>query len=373
MNALKEIMLALCGLFACFSANASAQDDQAKPDIGNRMTMSVSIPLSQPEQASPETSQKALSSREQQIENLNAQIEQMQAVLKNLKSSLPSSAPAAPASAVPKAPVLPASPPAPHAEPFRMSTANTIWLLAASAFTIWLSRKWATRNRTGKAESPPDIQQSPIRTPAARPVHGHFAGSITHKHAIKADEVDSMIEEAELYAIHGHLNNAIELLRNITLQHPSRIEAWLLLLSIFRGNVREFEVNARRFLEAVGENDAWREIQEVGRGMDPENPLYSDPEIRQHNGPDEAMQSGDKKKNRPANPPESLGSPRSISDVLVRMGAVTEPELEHVLTDFDPKRHGHCGNYLASSGLITQKQLYAALLRQLSGASQDGA
>jgi hypothetical protein len=64
----------------------------------------------------------------------------------------------------------------------------------------------------------------------------------------------------------------------------------------------------------------------------------------------------------------SLGKPGPISDVLVRMGMITEPELEHVLSDFDPKRHGHCGNYLVSRGLITERQLHAALLQQLSGA-----
>ena len=200
-----------------------------------------------------------------------------------------------------------------------------------------------------------------------------------------------------------------------------------MLLSIFRGNTRQFEVIAKKFLKTVGRNDAWREIQQVGCCIDPENPLYFDPDIqspqakpekRQALGSilvdiqalskeeleknlsqfdhlrdgklgshllnkgligqrelDEALklQNKESKKCQPANPLESMVRPRSISDVLIRMGAVTEPELEHVLADFDPKRDGHCGNYLVSSGLITQKQLYAALLQQLSGMMEDEA
>ena len=52
----------------------------------------------------------------------------------------------------------------------------------------------------------------------------------------------------------------------------------------------------------------------------------------------------------------------------MEMGLVTEQELDHVLTGFDTRYHGNCAQHLVTCGLITQKQLHAALLRQLSGA-----
>ncbi len=379
--------LTLCALslFAWFSANASAEDAAVKPDIDNRMTMSLTIPLSQPEQASPEPAPKMLNAREQEIEDLNVKIAQMQAMIKNLQSSLPSSAPTAPmapASSVPQTPakVLPAkaAPLAVHSASFPINPANIIWLLAAAALVFWLFKKKTIRDTTKQTENQPNIGSSSIKTPAyTESKSNDFKSATPHKHAIEAEEIDSMIEEAELYAIHGHLNKATEILNNIISQHPERIEVWLLLLSIFRGNARQFEVIAAKFLKTLRRNDAWREIQEAGRSIDPENPLYFDPENRaphlRQSGLGEALRIEGSKKTPPANRLVSLGRPRSISDVLVRMGAVTEPELEHVLADFDPKRDGHCGNYLASSGLITQRQLHAALLQQLSGMMEDGA
>ena len=128
-----DMTLTLCALslFAWFSANASAEDAAVKPDIDNRMTMSLTIPLSQPEQASPEPAPKMLNAREQEIEDLNVKIAQMQAMIKNLQSSLPSSAPTAPmapASSVPQTPakVLPAkaAPLAVHSASFPINPAN---------------------------------------------------------------------------------------------------------------------------------------------------------------------------------------------------------------------------------------------------------
>ncbi len=402
------------------------------------MTMSLSIPLNGPEQASPEATPKTLDAREQEIEDLNAQISQMQATIKSLQTSLKpaSSVPVPSASAVP-AKVSAAPEIAPAA--VHPKTDKRIWILlsAAGAAALILSiRKMTAKNpasaEDAKADTASNMGISSIKTPAyADPdASDRSSGSFSvmrqqDKHLIEPDEIDSMIEEAELYAIHGHLNNAIEILNNIIQHYPERVEVWLLQLSIFRGNPRQFETIARKFLQTVGKNDAWREIQQVGCCIDPENPLYFDPDMQtDHVKPENQrtlesvlvgiqalskedpeknlsqfdhlrdgrlgshlldkgligqhelnealkLQNKESKKCKPANPLESMVRPRSISDVLIRMGAVTEPELEHVLADFDPKKHGHCGNYLVKSGLIKQKQLHAALLQQLSGVMED--
>ncbi len=448
-------------LFALFSLNASASSTQNPAESNaqkrnGQMTMTLSIPLSKEAQDSSkvEALPQALSAKEQEIEELNAQISQMQALIKNLQTSLkPDANVKAPASSIPAAvvPVTATSapsavssiPPAtslmPETSAVSPALKRAIWVLLplVTALLFWYFRNRANRGVFDEEEvrSRADIGTISIKTPAYVENSGDDSTGISvglptsplyRKHAIEPVEVDSMIEEAELYAIHGHLNNAMEILNNIILQYPERVEVWLLLLSIFRGNARQFEVIARKFLQTMGRNDTWREIQEAGRSMDPDNPLYLDPDapatnkkpnkrrllgnilvdmqalsaedlekslrhfdhlrdgrlgkylverrqIRQ-NQLDMALQIQEKESSKPQPAPKllgNLGRPRPISDVLVKMGAITEPELEHVLADFDPKRHGHCGNYLVSCGLITQKQLHAALLQQLSGVMED--
>jgi hypothetical protein len=100
------------------------------------------------------------------------------------------------------------------------------------------------------------------------------------KYVAESTELDAMIEEAELYALHGRWDNAIEILNNIILSFPEKIEAWLLLLSIFRNKAssEQFELIARTFLHTMGNNDTWKEIQEAGRSIDADNFLYFDPD-----------------------------------------------------------------------------------------------
>ena len=447
-------------IFTLFSMNATAQDsapgNPAEPNEYKRqgqMTMSLSIPLSQPEQASSKADKppQVLSAKEQEVEALNAQISQMQALIKNLQTSLkqvpdanssvPATASEVPVSTVPASLMPVSAAPAIPAVSLKKGLQSKIWILLLAAATIlWFLKNKAAKNRgvfeEVDEEARSHVGASSIKTPAYVENQNDAAdlisksiglpASLLHrKQTIKPAEVDSMIEEAELYAIHGHLNNAMEILNNIILQYPERIEVWLLLLSMFRGNARQFEVIARKFLQTFGRNDTWREVQEAGRSTAPENPLYFDPDTP-HIKPnrrrllgnilvdmqalsgndlennlrhfdhlrdgrlgrylvesglinqsqlDEALQIQNKESPKLEPPAKrllaNLGRPRSISDLLVRMGAVTEPELEHVLADFDPKQHGHCGNYLVSCGLITQKQLYSALLQQLSGVMEE--
>lgn len=267
---------------------------------------------------------------------------------------------------------------------------------------------------------------------------GFSSSAVYTKDAGELAEVDSMIEEAELFAIHGHQYKAIEILNDIILKYPTKVEAWLLLLSIFRNkkNARQFESIATKFLDTMGSNDAWKGIQNAGRSIDPGSPLYFDadsthaanaeqsikPNKRRLLGDilvdmnaisvgdlenglahfdhlrdgrlgnylvvrglikqsqlDEALQQQgkDAANEQPScqiqldvhEPLTKASKPRFIGDVLVQMGVMTDQDLGHVLANFDPKRHGHCGSYLVSCGIITNEQLHAALLQQLSGAT----
>ena len=456
---------------AVFASDASSVNSNAElktHDYKRSMSMSLTTPLPKNEQSAKveddgEATQ--LTAKENQINELDSKISEMQALIKNLQASLKQTAdvPAA-ASAVPTQAVsahtqagstqaVSAMTVPVHATAsFQVGLKNSIWLwlpalLLAGGAVFWYRRSKAVQSRrifedsdpysVARATADSQVGMQSIKTPAyvdnrneqalrkmSAGADGLPASMLQGNHVIEPAEVDSMIEEAELYAIHGHLNNAMEILNNIILQYPSRVEVWLLLLSIFRSNTRQFEVIARKFLQTIGRNDTWRDVQEAGRSIDPNNPLYFDAnsqEVRskpnkrrllgnilvdmqaisrselessllnfdhlrdgrlgnylvaggliKQNQLEEVLKVQEKESPQLQSvvkiPFASLGRPGSISDVLVRMGIVTEPELEHVLADFDPKRHGHCGNYLVSSGLITKKQLHAALLQQLGGA-----
>ncbi len=450
---------------AVFASDAPKSPAELKShDYKGAMSMSLTPPPKSEQSAKAEDDSEAtqLTAKESQINELNKQISEMQTLIKNLQVSLKQNAdvPVA-ASAVPTQPVSAHAVPVivpvsavsasdgavSYTDVLKSNSWLLLVLLLAGGAIFWYRQGKVAQRRGIFEDSDPysvalasadsQVGMQSIKTPAYVDNRNDQASetgstrgvdvlpvSLLHgKHVIEPAEVDSMIEEAELYAIHGHLNNAMEILNNIILQYPSRVEVWLLLLSIFRSNTRQFEIIARKLLQIIGRNDTWRDVQEAGRSIDPNNPLYFDadsPEVRSKPNKrrllgnilvemqailesdlessllnfdhlrdgrlgaylvagglitqsqlEEALmvQAKESPQLQPVAkmPFANLGKPGSINDVLVRMGVVTEPELEHVLADFDPKRHGHCGNYLVSCGLITKKQLHAALLRQLDG------
>jgi hypothetical protein len=177
----------------------------------------------------------------------------------------------------------------------------------------------------------------------------------TVKNREELAEQDSMLEEAELYAVHGHPDKAIEILHEIVMQHPAHAEAWLLLLSILSslGKGGEFEQSARDFLRHNKNSTSWKMIQALGRTLDQNNPLYA----------------GDGNLGAAAMflPQLALNKRRPVGDILVEMGALSSPQLQDCLASFDPKLHGRLGGYLITRKAITHAQLNEALLQQQVG------
>lgn len=167
--------------------------------------------------------------------------------------------------------------------------------------------------------------------------------------------VDALLEEAELYAIHGRPGKASEILSGIISGLPSKIEAWLLLLSLFcnRKNARKFESVAREFLSRVNCSETWQDIQDAGRKIDPGNPLY----LRAERGgvPRERRNSGQIRR-------------RLLGEILVDMKAVLLRDLED---SFARLQGGRIGNHLISCGLITPAQLERSLKLQACGAESE--
>lgn len=249
----------------------------------------------------------------------------------------------------------------------RMGVSVALAFLVALALFFGLRRYRMARLQHGnQVLSTPDLPANPQVAPAVPVIRQ--AQSFVQPGKVKVDrvsplsvacasdtdklaEVDSMIEEAELYAIHGHPNKAIEILNDIILEYPDKDEVWLLLLSLFgnKKNVQQFESMARKFLSNKGMNNAWKGICKTGRRIDPDNPLYFDAESAYATNAETDIKPGRR---------------RLLGDILVDMNAISMSDLENRIAHFDYLRDGRFGNYLVACGLIEQKQLDEALQQQ---------
>lgn len=95
--------------------------------------------------------------------------------------------------------------------------------------------------------------------------------------AIDTHEVDP-IAEAEVYMAYGRDAQAEEILREALGKDPTRHEITLKLLEIYaaRKDTVAFETQASELYAALGgqPTPVWQKAAEIGRGIDPDNPLY---------------------------------------------------------------------------------------------------
>ena len=94
-----------------------------------------------------------------------------------------------------------------------------------------------------------------------------------------AQELDP-VAEAEVYLAYGKDVPAEEILKEGLQQDPTRVAIHLKLLGIFakRGDAKSFDAMAREvsaLVQASGPD--WAQVQEMGRSLDPSNPLYGAP------------------------------------------------------------------------------------------------
>ena len=174
---------------------------------------------------------------------------------------------------------------------------------------------------------------------------------VQDENASSGDEhIHTLLEEAHLYAKHGRLGRATEILRDLLEQHPECDEAWLRLLSVYSAlcDVQHFETYATRFKVRQPEPDVWSRVQALGRSLDAENSLY----VEQDPGLTEDL----------SRPVRKIVVP--VGSVLVESGALSLTDLNNCLSEYDPKVDGRFGNYLVSRKLISVEQLTNALLHQ---------
>lgn len=99
---------------------------------------------------------------------------------------------------------------------------------------------------------------------------------------VALDSVDAILEEAQLYVIHGHPDHAIRLLEEQIRGNRGEVRIWMLLFVIYRsqGMKLEFEKLANRFRNAIRDEELWENIQTLGHELDPENDFYLNDRIR---------------------------------------------------------------------------------------------
>lgn len=95
---------------------------------------------------------------------------------------------------------------------------------------------------------------------------------------IDTNDVDP-IAEAEVYMAYGRDAQAEEILKEAMAKDPNRHEIQLKLLEIYAGrkNTNAFEAMASELYAAIGgqPNQVWEKAADMGRQLDPSNPLYS--------------------------------------------------------------------------------------------------
>ncbi len=94
--------------------------------------------------------------------------------------------------------------------------------------------------------------------------------------ALHTDEVDPLAE-ADVYLAYGRDEQAEEILREAAIKEPARLELKLKLLEIYlqRNDKKAFEIVAEEvYAASEGGGPAWQKVEEMGRKLDPSNPLF---------------------------------------------------------------------------------------------------
>lgn len=197
-------------------------------------------------------------------------------------------------------PVKVAPPPPPSEEPGFLSSliANPLYIGGAIAALLLAILGWMTFSRRRHRDlaqleqsvinSGDDFKTAIFRTTAGTSTHAPMTQTQKQTSvmtdfsrlglgAIDTHEVDP-IAEAEVYMAYGRDAQAEEILKEALSKDPSRHEIALKLLEIYatRHDTVAFETQASEIYAALSGQPTplWGKVAELGRSIDPENPLY---------------------------------------------------------------------------------------------------
>jgi len=213
-------------------------------------------------------------------------------------ASAPAPAPVVAASAPARAPArAPAPAPAPADDSFLSSLMDPPYIVPGIAglavllggFLFWRKRKGGDRNKfsgeTSFIESKiqPDSffgasggQRVDTRDGAANSASSSLNYSLSQLDAI--GDVDP-VAEADVYLAYGRDLQAEEILKEAQRSDPDRLAIRTKLLEVYakRADLKTFEAQARQLQGLTnGQGEEWGKAQELGRQIDPTNPLYTE-------------------------------------------------------------------------------------------------
>jgi pilus assembly protein FimV len=155
------------------------------------------------------------------------------------------------------------------------------------------------------------------------------------------------VAEADVYLAYGRDLQAEEILKEAMRTHPERVAIRSKLLEVYakRRDIKSFELQALQMFELTGgEGEDWAKAQELGRGLDPDNPLYR-PGGTPQADPDAATQTaeaGSTPAEGPAAAPTADAAVNGIdldldlgSDTPTRPAGAVQPIAPNVLPDGD--------------------------------------
>ena len=185
--------------------------------------------------------------------------------------------------------------PIPESEPGWLSTFSTnpfyIGGLAAAVLLSFLlgmiagnRRRKASTNLEDRAMSGDGFRKEAVSLAPAEAEGTPTSGSVSltdlshlDSEAIDAEEVDPIVE-AEVLMAYGRNSQAEEILKEALSREPNRHEIALKLLEIYaaRPDTVAFEALARELYANLGgqPTEVWLKAAELGRSIDPDNPLY---------------------------------------------------------------------------------------------------
>ncbi|NOT17969.1 MAG: hypothetical protein HOP20_07900 [Sulfuriferula sp.] len=194
---------------------------------------------------------------------------------------------------VPKKVVIKPITPAPVVEPAWYENINPLYLGGGAVAGLLLALFGFMSKSRGRRAGLSKFENSIMTNVEAKPntVYGTQGGAVVNTNNtsfltdfsqsglgnLDTHDVDP-IAEAEVYMAYGRDAQAEEILKEAMVKDPARHEIKLKLLEIYAGrkNLPAFESIATELYSALaGEHSpVWEKAAELGRGLDPHNPLY---------------------------------------------------------------------------------------------------
>ncbi|MFO1337051.1 MAG: FimV/HubP family polar landmark protein [Burkholderiaceae bacterium] len=207
--------------------------------------------------------------------------------------SAPAAASAASVAAPKPAKRLPAPPPPPEPSFLESLTSNP-WVLPGAAGLVALLAGLGVmrlRRRQGDGAAETSFIESKLQPDSFFGVSGgqrvdtRDGASSSSSLSYSLSQLDAIgdvdpVAEADVYLAYGRDLQAEEILKEALRSDPGRVAIRTKLLEVYakRADVKAFDGQARQLLEQTGgEGEDWEKAVELGRAIDPTNPLFGGP------------------------------------------------------------------------------------------------